>query len=145
MKHASVVALLALGNMWIGMRCVSAGEPTASGPMMLDFGRSCVSIATDDEVSRADATKPRLTPQHPPKLPAYPRKAGKRGQSYSVDMFLLVNEEGQVTQAKVLKSSGSPLFDQTSLEATRHWQLAPGTVNGKTRCMWFTFYLTARL
>jgi TonB family protein len=54
-------------------------------------------------------------------------------------MVLLVNEDGYVSQAKVLKSTGLDVLDRAGFEATRDWRLAPGTVNGEVRCMWITF------
>lgn len=59
-------------------------------------------------------------------------------------MLLLVNEEGYVAQAKVLKSSGSTALDRASLEASGDWRLEPGRVDGKATCMWMVFFFTWR-
>jgi TonB family protein len=143
-KRTKFLSILVLGTAGFGAHLGIAGEPTASEPMALDFGRSCVLIATEDELSRPGVIMPRLTPEHPIKATKYLADAGKRGQLLKMEMLLLVNEEGYVSQAKVLTSSGSASFDRTSLEATRDWLLAPGRINGETRCMWFTFHVTWR-
>jgi TonB family protein len=57
-------------------------------------------------------------------------------------MLLQVNEEGRVSQVLVVKSTGYPALDQVGLDATRGWKIAPGTVDGKVRCMWRVFELS---
>jgi TonB family protein len=112
--------------------------------MIVEFGRSCGSIATEEEMSRPGVARPRLTPEHPIRTLKYPDEIGRKGEGRQMEMLLLVNEDGYVTQAKVFKSSGSTAFDRTTLEWTRDWRLAPGRINGEARCMWFTFFASSR-
>lgn len=57
-------------------------------------------------------------------------------------MLLLVNEEGYVVRAKLLKSSGFAALDKGGLEATGDLRFEPGNKDGKAVCMWrpFTFF-----
>jgi TonB family protein len=61
--------------------------------------------------------------------------------SGTIYMLLLVNEQGRVTRARLVQSTGYPELDQLGLESTRDWKLPPGTVAGKARCMWQQFTL----
>jgi TonB family protein len=114
----------------------------ANVPVARDHGRPCASIASDAEVSGSRVTRPRFTRERPGLSPGYPDAARKRGEHGTLEMLLLVNEQGDVSQVKVLKSTGSPDLDRAGLEITRSWKLAPGTIDGKARCIWQRHSLT---
>jgi TonB family protein len=59
----------------------------------------------------------------------YPAEAKAAGVEGVVILEILVNEEGQVSAAKVLRSV--PLLDEAALQAAREWRYAPTLVNGK--------------
>ena len=89
----------------------------AAEPLSLDLRKPCaVAPATEELLSGPGVKLPHMSPKWPPKLPAYPKELKESG---TVEMRLLVNEEGNVTRAKVVKSSGSELLDRVSLESTK--------------------------
>jgi TonB family protein len=145
---ASWSAMMFFGSAWVIAAEAQASDPavpqsSTAEPMLLDFARPCASPPAEGELSGPGVVKPRLTPKHPPKKPRIPDEVAEElGGKAIIQMLLLVNEEGRVSQAKVLKSSGSAMVDRVGLEATREWQLAPGTINGEVGCMWFTFRLS---
>lgn len=56
---------------------------------------------------------------HP--LPSYPWICRKRGQEGVVALKVKINEEGQVTEALLHKSSGHTRLDEVALEALKTW------------------------
>jgi TonB family protein len=111
--------------------------------MELDFRRPCEAMpATAELLSGPGVTLPHMSPKWPPKIGPYPKEAKQRKESGVVEMLLLVNEEGYVTRAKVLKSSGSDSLDRFSLETTKDFRVEPGRVDGKATCMWMPFTST---
>jgi protein TonB len=64
------------------------------------------------------------------------------GEGGTAVVRLLITESGEVSQARIFKSTGFPRLDAAALEATRTWQLRPGTLEGKPRCMWGRFAIT---
>jgi protein TonB len=64
------------------------------------------------------------------------------GEEGSGIVRLLITESGEVSQARIFRSTGFPRLDAAALEATRTWQMQPGTLEGKPRCMWGKFAIT---
>jgi TonB family C-terminal domain len=70
----------------------------------------------------------------PPKVihrvvPSYPEEAKKNRVSSRVTVAIIVNEKGEVVDAKV--ESGHPLFNEAALQAVKQWRFEPYMVNGK--------------
>lgn len=141
MTRSAFILVFVSAHVMLAVHPVIAAEPAPSEPMMLTFDRACAVPPAQEELSGPGVARPRMTPKYPPNNPKYPEDA-KPGDTGTVLMLLLVNEEGYVAQAKVRKSSGSTALDRASLEASRDWRLEPGRVNGEATCMWGTFSLT---
>ncbi len=62
---------------------------------------------------------PKRRSHHP--LPSYPWICRKRGQEGVVALKVKINEEGQVTEALLQKSSGHTRLDEVALEALKTW------------------------
>jgi protein TonB len=61
--------------------------------------------------------------------PVYPKEAQALGIQGVVIVEVVVDEDGAVTDAKVLRSI--PLLDDEALRAVRTWRFAPTKVNGQ--------------
>ena len=59
--------------------------------------------------------------------PMYPPAARAAGHQGTVVIGVLVSERGELLQAKVQRSSRSPLLDQAALDAVRRWRFKPAT------------------
>jgi periplasmic protein TonB len=68
--------------------------------------------------------------------PKYPRVARRRGYEGVVLLKVLVDQEGRVDDALVLKSSGHNVLDRSALKAVKNWVFKPGTIDGKPMEMW---------
>jgi TonB family protein len=62
-------------------------------------------------------------------LPTYPDEAKPKGLTGTVILLLTVNEEGRVSDAKVLQ--GHPLFSEAAISAVKQWVYSPTMINGK--------------
>ena len=60
----------------------------------------------------------------------YPPDALAAGVQGVVIAEIVINESGNVTDARILRSI--PLLDEAALEAVRQWQFSPSVVNGAT-------------
>ncbi|CAA6680268.1 MULTISPECIES: energy transducer TonB [unclassified Lentimonas] len=70
---------------------------------------------------------------HPKKqsAPKYPMDATRRGLSgYAIAVFI-VDQNGNVIDVDIPKSS-DPIFDKPTIEAIRTWKFSPGEKDGKT-------------
>lgn len=138
--HASVVIVPSEDRQSIEVRREqSRVNSVASEPLSMDFGRSCGSMPSHEELAVARVSLPRFTPKHPPGQPEYPAESRRRGEQGTVEMRMLVNESGDVARAQITRSSTYEALDKSVLHAARGWKIAPGSVNGKVRCMWQTF------
>ncbi len=57
--------------------------------------------------------------------PLYPEGARQKGWEGEVEIVLQTNGEGFVKEAKLIKSSGFLILDQTALETAKKWRLSP--------------------
>lgn len=62
--------------------------------------------------------------------PRYPSSAKRRGEEGTVVLLLSIDEEGALTNVKVLRSAGDK-FDQAALAAARKARYAPATRDGR--------------
>jgi TonB family protein len=143
MRRLGLVVPFVAVTAWLGPQIALAAESAVSASSARDFGRPCKLLPAEElEPSGPGIVLPRFTPANPPRWPGFPKESRKRGEHGTVKMLLLVNEEGRVSHAKVVKSTGYPALDQVGLDATRDWKIAPGTVDGKVQCMWRVFELS---
>jgi TonB family protein len=84
----------------------------------------------------------------PPKLlkrvePVYPEAARKDGIQGTVILYVTTDEEGRVTQVKVLKSI--PALDKAAIDAVRQWQYEPYIEAGKPKPVSFSVTVSFKL
>jgi protein TonB len=78
------------------------------------------------------------------KDPEYSEEARKAKFQGTVQLSILVNAAGQVTDINVLRSVGLGL-DERAVEAVRQWKFRAGTVDGKSVAMRATVEVNFRL
>ncbi|QBQ53920.1 energy transducer TonB [Nitrosococcus wardiae] len=66
----------------------------------------------------------------------YPRNAKKRGITGYVVLSLLIDEDGEVVQVKVLEASPSGIFDASAVTGIKQWQFEPAKYQGKKVKTW---------
>ena len=71
----------------------------------------------------------------------YPPEARIKRLEGAVKLLVLVDEMGNVRDAKVSVSSGYPLLDRTAVEIARDAKFKPALSNGKRRAVWVTWPL----
>ena len=62
----------------------------------------------------------------------YPRQARTRGHQGTVKVAFVLDSQGHVVSAKVVKSSGSPILDQETLDLLQRAQPFPVPPNGSS-------------
>jgi TonB family protein len=75
--------------------------------------------------------------------PAYPRYAQAARISGRVIIEAIVDEQGRVRAARVLRSV--PLLDQAALDAVRQWEYEPATLNNQPMRMFMTVTVSFNL
>ena len=63
--------------------------------------------------------------------PLYPPEARARGAQGLVGLRVFINEDGNVDDATVIRSSGSEVLDESALAAVLHWEYEPAFQNGR--------------
>ncbi|MET0657488.1 MAG: energy transducer TonB [Steroidobacteraceae bacterium] len=115
----------------------------------LEFDRPCTNalpgIDPKNPADKLNRRAPRSDPAHPIGAVPYPHIAREIGQEGTAVVALRVNEQGEVSQAKIKRSTGYPLLDNAALEDARNWRLLPGTEAGKPKCMWGQIAVSFRL
>lgn len=81
--------------------------------------------------------------ENPP--PRYPRIARKRGYQGTVVLEVLVDQEGDVEDLKVYRSSGYKALDRAALSSVRHWSFTPGQRGEVVVDMWVRVPIAFRL
>ncbi|HTI43673.1 MAG TPA: energy transducer TonB [Vicinamibacterales bacterium] len=72
---------------------------------------------------------PGMTPPQRADTPLYPEDAKAAGVSGMVAVEIVVNEQGVVADAKVVRSV--PLLDEAAVDTVRQWRFRPSRVNGQ--------------
>jgi TonB family protein len=57
--------------------------------------------------------------------PEFPLHVFHQGMAGSVVLSLTLNQDGQVTSSRVIRSSGQTILDRLACEASMKWRLAP--------------------
>jgi len=68
-------------------------------------------------------------------VPEYPDLAKRINLERSVTINLLVNKEGKVKKALLVKATND-LFTQPALEESKKWVFTPAIMNGKSVLVW---------
>jgi protein TonB len=90
-----------------------------------------------------DVKAPIKVKQIPPVYPELARKARIQGV---VIVEAVIDREGNVIRAKVLRSPGAHFgFDQAAIDAVKQWKFKPGTQNGKPVDVIFTLTVIFKL
>jgi TonB family protein len=114
----------------------------------LDFGVPCADPLEEAEgpaMLHPNRSGPKSNPSSPLSQPSYPALSRRMGEEGRATLKLLVSATGEVSQAHISESTGSPRLDAAALEVTRTWKFMPGKVDGTPRCMWGRFAVTFRL
>lgn len=78
--------------------------------------------------------------------PVYPELARKARIQGIVIVEAVIDREGNVVKAKVLRSPGAHFgFDQAAINAVKQWKFKPGTQNGKAVDVIFTLTVIFKL
>jgi protein TonB len=78
--------------------------------------------------------------------PVYPELARKARIQGVVIIEAVIDREGNVVRAKVLRSPGAHFgFDQAAVDAVKQWKFKPGTQNGKPVDVIFTLTVIFKL
>ncbi|MHB8477928.1 MAG: energy transducer TonB [Steroidobacteraceae bacterium] len=68
--------------------------------------------------------------------PIYPSKAAFAGEHGHIALALQVNAEGNVDEAKILRSTGSSRLDKAAVSAVRQWKFAPDQSRTRGEPVW---------
>ena len=80
----------------------------------------------------------RNDPRHALTQPPYPASYIRQGIEGNVDLEILVQPNGRIGDARIVRSSGYDLFDRAALdEARRNWRMLPATRNGEPYAQWY--------
>ena len=109
----------------------SAGEKTIARPVAaLDSVLSRVKADTQARWAQMPGTSP--TPHATPKprllfapAPSFPPGQSLPGQSGTGRFRLTFDAQGNVTDIRVVSSTGNPYFDQAAIKTLRQWKSAP--------------------
>jgi periplasmic protein TonB len=89
---------------------------------------------------------PRSDPRRPLSQPPYPAPYIRGGIEGNVDVEILVQPDGRIGDARIVKSSGHELFDRAALdEARRNWRMLPATRNGEPYAQWYRLRVVFKL
>jgi protein TonB len=77
--------------------------------------------------------------------PAYPQRARSLGICGKVVVRFLVEPDGRVAKPSVVEAHPKGFFEQSTLEAVRHWKFKPGCFKGKDVATWVILPVQFRL
>ena len=113
-------------------------------------------VAATSAASTAPSTDPAVPP--PPKTlpsssvrflikvePGYPDVSRELGESGTVTMLILVDENGRAKEVKVTKSSGYPRLDRAAVAAENASRFQPHLEAGVPRSVWVPHSITYKL
>lgn len=115
---------------------LTAPEPTKQTPR--DLAPAALPVAN---------TAPKVNAQYAannPK-PVYPAIAKRLGQQGTVELRILVSEQGSASKVEVARSSGYSNLDAAAVEAISKWKFEPATQNGKPVSQWLSTKWTYEL
>ena len=68
--------------------------------------------------------------------PIYPQRARKQGVCGKVVLRFLVEPDGRVSRPSIVAADPEGFFEQSALDAIRHWRFKPGLYRGKAVATW---------
>jgi protein TonB len=81
------------------------------------------------------------------RLPAYTKRAVRKGQEGRVEMNLLIDEQGRVADLRLERTIPDSELNETAIYAVRHWRFEPARKDGVPVRVWkpviFEFSLRA--
>jgi protein TonB len=77
--------------------------------------------------------------------PAYPGRARNLGICGKVVVRFLVEPDGRVSRPSIVEAHPKGFFEQSTLDAIRHWQFKPGCFKGKDVATWVILPVQFRL
>ncbi|MFZ2446914.1 MAG: energy transducer TonB [Syntrophobacteraceae bacterium] len=77
--------------------------------------------------------------------PAYPSRARNLGIGGKVLVRFLVEPDGRVSRPSIVEAHPSGFFEQSALDAIRHWRFKPGCFKGRVVSTWVTLPFQFRL
>ena len=77
--------------------------------------------------------------------PAYPDRARNLGISGKVVVRFLVEPDGRVSRTSIVEAHPAGFFEQSALDAVRHWLFKPGCLKGRVVSTWVTLPVQFRL
>jgi protein TonB len=77
--------------------------------------------------------------------PTYPGRARSLGICGKVVVRFLVEPDGRVSKPSIVEAHPKGYFEQSALEAVRHWQFKPGCFKGKDVATWVILPVQFRL
>jgi len=95
------------------------------------LGRDQAAVMTEDSVD----VPPRPTAQ---KSFKYPQSAKQKGITGYVVLSLLINEDGEVVQTKVLEATPAGIFESSAVAGIKQWQFEPAQYQGEKVKTWAT-------
>jgi protein TonB len=75
---------------------------------------------------------------------AYPVAARREGLEANVDLRVLVDAEGRVSEVQVVRAAGSG-FDEAAVRLVKKFRFAAGVSEGKAVAMWINWTYKFRL
>jgi protein TonB len=88
----------------------------------------------------------RVDPRRPVAQPMYPASLIRQGIEGFVEVEVLVQPSGRVSEARIVRSSGQEAFERATLdEARRTWRLLPATRDGVPYPKWYTLRVSFQL
>ena len=77
--------------------------------------------------------------------PTYPDTARADKAQGLVIMDCVIDEQGRVTQADIIQSSGREDFDKSARDTVRTWSFQPATLKGKPLAVTYTLTVNFQL
>jgi TonB family protein len=77
--------------------------------------------------------------------PLYPYEAKVKGIEGKTEVLCLIDEEGNVSAAKVSRSSGHKILDNASIDYAKILKFEPATLNGKPLAVWVKWIVNYKL
>ncbi|MEE4251127.1 MAG: energy transducer TonB [Alcanivoracaceae bacterium] len=137
---------------------LSASDVDSSlGMLGLDFGMPSMSqtgfseLGGDDLLgSGADTAMDKDSVDIPPRAVrrapiVYPELARQQGISGYVTMSVLIDEEGNVEDVRILESNPPEIFDLKAESTVRMWKFSPASYDGKAVKVWATQQIAFKL
>ena len=71
----------------------------------------------------------------------YPSEAREKQIEGTVVLKVFVNEEGEVTESDIDRSSGYDILDETAMKVAETAKFKPARINGEVKAAWITWPL----